>query len=92
VTRAEVHRLIEDLFQEEALVLGGLVEIHNVGDAFVEQLFRSLTRVREHALERIGWIPDAGPPQPGRQEARRRPAIEQFLSELHRPITSTNRG
>ena len=84
MTHEEVHRLIEDLFQEEALVLGGLVEIHNMNDAFVDQLFSSLLRVRAHALARIGWIPESGQEPSGREQGRRRPAIEEFLAQLDR--------
>ena len=81
MTTAEVRQVLDELFEEEALVLGGLVEMHAVSDDFVEQLFRSLAMIRDHALERIGWASES-PPASDRVRNRPRPAVERFLSRL----------
>lgn len=83
MTPAEVRQVLDDVFEEQGLVLGALVEMHAVTDDFVDQLFRSLTLIREQALERIGWTSEP-PPASDRAQGTRRPAVEKFLSQLNR--------
>ena len=84
MTDSEFRRLIEDLFHDEALVLGGMAEMHDLDDAFVTQLFGSLGRIRRQVLQRIGGTTKSGSHEPGRERGRRRPAIEDFLAQLDR--------
>ena len=77
---------IDDLFEEEALVLGGLVAVHDVEDDFVWRFVRSLDVIRTKTLRRFSgreWAggdsgeAEAGPIPP-------HPAIEEFLGKLRR--------
>ena len=83
MTSAEVRALLDDVFEEEALVLGGLMEIHGVSSMFVRQLFGSLLAIRAHALERL----DGSAGSPTNQTpvgGTNRPAIDEFLASLGR--------
>ena len=79
---SEVKALIRDLFEEEALALGGLVAVYEIEDDVVWPLVRTLAVTRRRVLRRL----DAG-----RSEDDRRtdspaltphPAIEEFLIRL----------
>ena len=55
ITKAEAQDLINGLFEEEALVLGGLVALHEVEDDLVWRLVRNLDAIRGRALRsRLG--------------------------------------
>jgi hypothetical protein len=86
IGKAEVRELINDLFEEEALVLGGLVAVHEVNDDLVWRLVRNLDAIRRKTLRRLeDNDPDSGgsvPPK--RPNIRPHPAIEQFLLGLRR--------
>ena len=83
MTTAEVRALLDDTFEEEALVLGGLMEIHGLSSVFVRQLFGSLQTIRAHALERLDGVAGS-PPNPDDVRGRTRPAIDEFLASLGR--------
>jgi hypothetical protein len=85
VSESEVHDLLDDVFEEEALVIGGLVATHQVEDAMIWRLCRSLDVIREKARKRVaGHVvdPDGAPATHRRGEPH--PAIEQFLTQLGR--------
>ena len=82
MTTSEVRELLDDIFEEEALVVGGLMEIHGASTAFVRQFFGSLEAIRAHALERLAG--EARPPSPEPGPGGSRPAIEEFLARLGR--------
>jgi len=86
ISKAEVKELILDLFEEEALVLGGLVALHKVEDDVVWRLVRSLDAIRRKFLRRLeDKDPDdegGGPPK--RPNLKPHPAIEDFLLSLRR--------
>lgn len=75
LSTAEARELIDDLFEEEALLLGGLIALHDVDDDLVWRLVRSLDAIRRKALRRLAA--DAGPQTP-----LPHPAIEQFLETV----------
>lgn len=83
-TKTEARALIDDLFEEEALVLGGLVAVHDVDDDLVWRLVKNLDVIRGKVLRRLG-DDDGGD---GATEPHRRanvnphPAIEDFLIKL----------
>ena len=81
LSEAEAKDMIVDLFEEEALVIGGLVAVHGVEDDMVWRLVRSLDTVCRKALRRLetgdesrrdGTQPNLNP----------HPAIELFLRKL----------
>jgi hypothetical protein len=86
ITKAEVRELITDLFEEEALLIGGLVAIHKVDDDLVWRLVKNFDVIREKILRRLEdeeLSENAGPPPP-MPHLKRHPAIEDFLLSLRR--------
>ena len=84
ITREEAKTLIRDLLEEEALVIGGLVAVHEPPDDLVWRLMKSLDVIRAKVLRRLG---DAGEPEaalPERPNLKPHPAIEEFLLRLRR--------
>jgi len=79
-----VKSLITEVFEEEALMLGGLVALHRVDDDLVWSLAQGLDAIREKVLRRVeenpsGWSlgntareSDLGP----------HPAIEDLLDRI----------
>lgn len=86
MTREDMHQLVTDLFEEEALSLGGLVAVHDVEDETVWRFVRMLDGVRERFMARVdawGDEPLRGHPEP-EEVARPHPAVEEFLRRLGR--------
>lgn len=86
ITKAEARDLINDLFEEEALVIGGLVAVHEVDDDLVWRLVKNLDVIRAKILRRLedeGSLDDAEPRR-RRPNVRPHPAIEDFLISLRR--------
>jgi len=86
LTKAEAKDLINDVFEEEALVLGGLVALHDIEDDLVWRLVRNLDAIRGRVLRSLkdSEFPDADEPGPGRPDLRPHPAIEEFLLKIRR--------
>jgi hypothetical protein len=86
ITKTETRELITDLFEEEALVIGGLVAVHEVEDDLVWRLLKSLDAIRLKTLCRI----EEKDPGDGDKTPRKRhnlkphPAVEEFLLGLRR--------
>ncbi|RLI90172.1 MAG: hypothetical protein DRO89_06295 [Candidatus Altiarchaeales archaeon] len=86
MTRTEAKQLINDLFEEEALVIGGLVAVHRLDDDLVWRLVKNLDVIRGKALRRIeakGNSSGNGAAT-ARPSIRPHPAIEDFLIKLRR--------
>lgn len=83
MTTADVQRLLDDIFEEQALVVGGLMELHDASAVFVRQFFKSLAATRTHALERLAGG-DTTPAAVRGSGAAARPAVEEFLAEIGR--------
>ncbi len=86
LAQAEVKELLDDVFEEEALTLGGLVATHSVEDDLVWRLVRSLDAIRTRALRRLSAEPekaDAGAGKAG-PDLEPHPAIQEFLLKLRR--------
>ena len=85
ISSTEVKALINDLFEEEALVIGGLVAVHEVDDDLVWRLVKNLDVIRGKILRRLE---DEGPSEDGpplrRPNDKPHPAIEEFLLSLRR--------
>ena len=86
ISKAEVKELILDLFEEEALVIGGLVAVHKIEDDVVWRLVKNFDSIRRKYLRRLeDKDPDddgGGPPK--RPNLKPHPAIEDFLLSLRR--------
>ena len=85
-SKAVVEELIDDLFEEEALVIGGLVAVHEVNDDFVWRLVKNLDVIRRKALRRLedrAYDESHNPPR-RRPNLKPHPAIEDFLLSLRR--------
>ena len=86
ISKAEVKELIDELFEEEALVIGGLVAFHQVDDELIWRLMKNLDVIRGKTLRRIGAreqdIGDDG--EATRPELKPHPAIEEFLLNIRR--------
>lgn len=86
IGRDEAKALIRELFEEEALVIGGLVAVHDVEDDLVWRLMKNLDVIRAKAMRRIA----AQEPEPAVRKLASRPnltphpAIEDFLLNLRR--------
>jgi len=86
ISNAEAKDLINDLFEEEALVIGGLVAVHDVDDDLVWRLVKNLDVIRGKVLRRLeDKAPSGGDASPPRRpDLRPHPAIEDFLLSLRR--------
>ncbi|MBE0568405.1 MAG: hypothetical protein IH577_01855 [Deltaproteobacteria bacterium] len=86
ISKSEAKELINDLFEEEALVIGGLVAVHKVDDDIVWRLIRNIDAIRRKFLKRLEEEdPDddgGGPPR--RPNLNPHPAIEEFLLSVRR--------
>lgn len=82
MTSEEVRQLLRDLFEEEALALGGLVALHSVEDDVVWAFVRMLDGVRQRFARRLevarSQEPVGSGPSGGRPRAH--PAIERLLA------------
>lgn len=86
IGRDEAKTLIRELFEEEALVIGGLVAVREMEDDLVWRLMKNLDVIRAKAMRRIS----AQYPEPAACKSATRPnltphpAIEAFLLNLRR--------
>ena len=86
ITKAEAQDLINNVFEEEALVIGGLVALHEVDDDLVWRLIRNLDAIRGKALRSLEGSESPAPEGSGpkRPDLRPHPAIEEFLLKIRR--------
>lgn len=82
ICRDKAKEIIRDLFEEEGLVIGGIVATHEVDDDVVWQLMRSLDTVRRKALRRLDNSDDEGEPETQKPKLQPHPAIEEFLRRV----------
>ena len=84
ITTAQARDLINDLFEEEALVIGGLVAIHEMDDDLVWRLVKNLDVIRVKILRRLDDEGAHDDVETRRPDVRPHPAIEDFLLSLRR--------
>jgi len=84
ISTAEARDPINDLFEEEALVIGGLVAVHKMDDDLVWRLIKNLDVIRVKVLRRLDDEPpgDDGKSWYHRPNMKPHPAIEDFLLSL----------
>jgi hypothetical protein len=85
VQNEDVKALILDLFEEEALVIGGLVALYHVDDGLVWRLVRSMDAIRGKFLRRLEDEEDLDKEPLREPYVCPHPAIEAFLSKLREP-------
>ncbi len=85
ISTADATDLVNDLFEEEALVIGGLVAVHEMDDDLVWRLMKHLDVIRGKVLRRLeDQAPADEETPPGRPTLTPHPAIEDFLLALRR--------
>lgn len=85
ITTEETKDLINDLFEEVALVIGGLAAVHEMDDDLVWRLVKNLDVIRGKALRRIEDRTSKNEAAEGELKFKPHPAIEDFLRNLRRP-------
>ena len=82
VSEAEVKDVLDRVFEEEALIIGGLVALYDVSDDVVFKLINGLDAVRDKALRRLerGRAKENG--ARSRPDFTPHPAIEEFLEKV----------
>jgi hypothetical protein len=85
ITNAEVIQIITDLFEEEALVIGGLVALYDLEDDLVWRIIRSIDAIRKKCLRRLEDEKLLNHEPLREPDVRPHPAIEAFLSKLREP-------
>jgi hypothetical protein len=78
----EVKEVLDDLFEQQALALGGLVALHDPEDDLVWQLVESMDVIRGRVLRQLRDN-GSGLRHPDKAALRPHPAIQEFLSKLH---------
>ncbi|MBU1699757.1 MAG: hypothetical protein KJ970_09950, partial [Candidatus Eisenbacteria bacterium] len=83
ITKTEAIDLVDDIFEEQALALGGMVAVDRVEDSFVWQMVKTFDLIRRKILRRLDTEhPDETDDIP--QPIQPHPAIEDFLLSLRR--------
>jgi len=82
--RQALRELVTEIFEEEALLLGGIVAVHSVDDEVVWRLVRGLDRLRHRVLQRVDRAEVAPANRPRRGNGTEpHPAIERFIRAIH---------
>ena len=84
--KEEARELLDEVFEELALLIGGLVAYYGLRDDIVRNFVRTLDFVRDMLLRRIeeGIEVDEAERTPSGSTLRPHPAIEEFLLSLRR--------
>lgn len=84
ISKEKARDLVNDLFEEEALVIGGLNAVHDVHDDFIRRLIRNLDVIRGRVLHRLdeSALPEPAEKQTARSRLKPHPAIEDFRLKL----------
>ncbi len=82
----ECRRMLNGVFEEEALIIGGLAALHQPDDDFIWRLVKSLEAVRERALEKLNGKPVSGcDSSKAAVDLRPHPAVVEFLLNIRKP-------
>ena len=86
IGKPEARAIINDLFEQEALIIGGLEALHAIEDEVIWRLIRSLDAIRRKALRRLADEDptDDDTSEPSEVNRRPHPAIQEFLLKLRR--------
>lgn len=84
IATKETKDLINDLFEEVALVIGGLAAVHEMDDDLIWRLVKNLDVIRGKALRRIEDRNSENDVPERKPKLKPHPAIEDFLRNLRR--------
>lgn len=84
ITTEEAKNLINYLFEEEALVIGGLAAVHQMDDDLVWRLMKNLDVIRGKALRRLEDRTPKSEDHERGPNLKPHPAIKDFLQNLRR--------
>jgi hypothetical protein len=84
ITAEEARNLINDLFEEVALVIGGLAAVHEMDDDLIWRLVKNLDVIRGKALRRLDDRTSESEAPERKPNLKPHPAIEDFLQNLRR--------
>lgn len=80
----EAKNLINDIFEEVALVIGGLAAVYEMDDDPIWRLMKNLDVIRGKALRRFDDRDTRDEAPEGRPNLKPHPAIEDFLRNVRR--------
>lgn len=78
----EVKRLIDDIFEEEALIIGGMAAIKKIEDDNVNRIIRNFDLLRKKYFQRIEEKSQGHEETLLRDNRRLHPAIQEFIKKL----------
>lgn len=81
--RSEVKALLDGIFEEEALLVGGLIAASSVEDKFVWRLMRNLDDLRQRYMKDLYAI-ERRSSRPRAESVTPHPAVQEFLARLRR--------
>lgn len=84
ISKTEAKGLVNDLFEEEALILGGLVAVHRVDDDLVWRIVKNLDVIRGKVLRRIEDRDADDGAAAKRPNLKPHPAVEDFILSIRR--------
>jgi len=85
LSKQKAKDLIVRVFEEEALVIGGLAAMQRVDDDFLWGIMRNLDAILGKAIANLNADDESGKPQSHKQsKVTPHPAIEEFLMKLRR--------
>lgn len=86
ISKEEAKEMVLELFEEEALVIGGLAAVHNLEDDLVWRLMKNMDVILAKTIKRLEAedTPERTRGEAPRPNTRPHPAIEEFLLKLRR--------
>ena len=84
ISTADARALIDELFEQEGLIIGGLVALHEIEDEVIWRLMRSLDAIRRKTLRQLAEQGGSPTDEVGadRVDLAPHPAIEHFLESV----------
>jgi len=84
LSHSDVRRLIDGVFEEEALVIGGMAALRELNDDAIWQLIRSLDSIRSRTIRSLDRQDTRTRAKSQRIDLRPHPAVQDFLIKLRR--------
>lgn len=81
-TRTKCKALVNETFEEMALLIGGITASYGADDQFLHALMRNVERLWRQTLDRVAEEEAPGEARPSEPYDKPHPAIERFLSVL----------
>ncbi len=87
-SKEDTKELLDELLEEEALLIGGSIALHQVEDDFIWKLMKGLDQIRDRFMARIEDMSEDSPVTSRHLNLTPHPAIEHFLLKLRRNARS----